>query len=193
MAKEEYTMIFHPSGRRRVTVHKHGTVSIIATKPTVLQQGCKLRGAKLWTTSADDQSKHQSVNKVYILPSIQQTVWYLHGATGFSTKETWVKAINASNFNTWPTLTPSTVRRHFPESDETQTSVTRVRWFNKFLGAAVEWSKNESCARDSNVISAVCENTENKCYMQKQNSQCISNPAGRGITFSIKQVYEHFF
>jgi hypothetical protein len=30
--------------------------------------------------------------------------------------------------------------------------------------------ENESCARDTNVISAVCENTENKCSTQKENS-----------------------
>jgi hypothetical protein len=28
--------------------------------------------------------------------------------------------IKAVNYNTWPTITPETVRRHFPESDETQ-------------------------------------------------------------------------
>ena len=34
--------------------------------------------------------------------------------------ETWIKAIKAGNYNTWPTITPEVVCRHFPESDETQ-------------------------------------------------------------------------
>jgi len=35
-------------------------------------------------------------------------------------EETWIKAIKKGNYNTWPTITPTVVRRHFPESDETQ-------------------------------------------------------------------------
>jgi hypothetical protein len=118
MAEEGYTTIFHP-GEEGVTVHKHGTVSITTTKPPVLQ-GCKKKGAKLWTISADDEQNTEKANKVYDLPSISQTVKYLHAAAGFPTEETWIKAIKAGNYATWPTITPSTVRRHFPESDETQ-------------------------------------------------------------------------
>jgi hypothetical protein len=33
---------------------------------------------------------------------------------------TWIKAIKTGNFNTWPTITLTTVQCHFPESDETQ-------------------------------------------------------------------------
>ena len=62
----------------------------------------------------------ESASKVYDLPSINQTVQYLHAAAGFPTEETWIKAIKAGNFNTWLTLTPSTVQCHFPESNETQ-------------------------------------------------------------------------
>ena len=118
MAEEGYTTIFHP-GEEGVTVHKHGTVTITTTKPPVLQ-GCKKKGAKLWTISADDEQNTEKANKVYDLPSISQTVKYLHAAAGFPTEETWIKAIKAGNYATWPTITPSTVRRHFPESDETQ-------------------------------------------------------------------------
>jgi hypothetical protein len=70
MAEEGYTTIFHP-GEEGVTVHKHGTVSITTTKPPVLQ-GCKKKGAKLWTISADDKPNTESANKVYDLPSISQ-------------------------------------------------------------------------------------------------------------------------
>ena len=52
--------------------------------------------------------------------TIGQTVQYLHAAAGFPTKDTWTKAIKAGNYNTWPTITPTVVRRHFPESDKTQ-------------------------------------------------------------------------
>ncbi len=61
----------------------------------------------------------ERASNVYDLPSINQTVKYLHAAGGFPTKETWLKAINAGNVATWPTINSSIVRRHFPESDET--------------------------------------------------------------------------
>jgi hypothetical protein len=57
---------------------------------------------------------------VYNLSSASQTVQYLHAAAGFLAVETWIKAIKAGNFITWLILTLNTVRRHFPESDETQ-------------------------------------------------------------------------
>ncbi len=45
---------------------------------------------------------------------------YHHASTGFPVTDTWIKAIKAGNYNTWPTITPATVQRHFPESNETQ-------------------------------------------------------------------------
>ena len=118
MSEEGYTTIFHP-GEEGVTIHKSGTVSIATKEPPILQ-GCKPKGAKLWTISADETTKKEQANNVYNLPSISQTVQYLHAAAGFAVEEMWIKAIKAGNYNTWLTLTPSTVQRHFPESDETQ-------------------------------------------------------------------------
>jgi hypothetical protein len=91
------------------------------TKPPILQ-GCKSRGEKLWTVSTKnkmrkERSKEQA-NNAYNLPSISQTVKYLHAAVGFPVKDTWTKAIKAGNFNIWPTITPSTVQQHFPESED---------------------------------------------------------------------------
>jgi hypothetical protein len=51
---------------------------------------------------------------------MDQTIKYLHAATGYPVEETWTKAINAGNYNTWQGLTTETVRKHFSESDETQ-------------------------------------------------------------------------
>jgi len=118
MAEEGYTTIFHP-GEEGVTIHKPGTVEITMTEPPILQ-GCKTQGDKLWTVSADEEPTKEQAQHAYDLPSIGQTVRYLHAAAGFPTEESWIKAIRAGNYNTWPTITPSTVRRHFPESDETQ-------------------------------------------------------------------------
>jgi hypothetical protein len=46
-------------------------------------------------------------------------VRYLHAATGFPTKPTWIRAIQNKQFTSWPGLTVDAVRRHFPDADET--------------------------------------------------------------------------
>jgi hypothetical protein len=55
MSEEGYTTIFHP-GEEGVIIHKPGTVSIATTEPPVLQ-GCKPKGATLWTISAEETMK----------------------------------------------------------------------------------------------------------------------------------------
>jgi hypothetical protein len=62
----------------------------------------------------------EEMNNAYSLPSISQTAKYLHAAAGFQPEETWYKAVKAGNFITWPGLSPEAVRKHFPESYETQ-------------------------------------------------------------------------
>jgi hypothetical protein len=49
-----------------------------------------------------------------------QSIKYLHAAAGYPVEDTWIAAINAGNYNTWPGLSAQAVRCHFPESDETQ-------------------------------------------------------------------------
>jgi hypothetical protein len=94
MAKEGYATVFHP-GEKGVTIHKPGTISITTTEPPIFQ-GCKSKGAKLWTISAEDTKKEQA-NNAYNLPLIRKTVKYLHAAAGFPVKETWIKAIKHGN------------------------------------------------------------------------------------------------
>ncbi len=123
LAKEGYTMVFY-SRETGVAIHKPGTITIATTKPPILQ-GCKSRGAKLWRVSAKNKMRQEWANNIYNLPLICQTVNYLHAAAGFPVKDTWIKAIKAGKFNTWPTITPSMVQQHFPESDKTQKGHTK--------------------------------------------------------------------
>jgi hypothetical protein len=61
------------------------------------------------TISVGNKTKKEQANNAYNLPSINQTVKYLHAAAGFPVEETWIKAIKAGNYNTWPTINPTTV------------------------------------------------------------------------------------
>ncbi len=93
----------------------------MTSEPPVLQ-GRKKKGAKLWTVSAAaTDNKCKKVSNVYDIPSsINQTIKYLHAAAGYPVEDTWVKAINAGNCTTWPGLTATAARKHFPESNEAE-------------------------------------------------------------------------
>jgi hypothetical protein len=108
MAEEGYTTIFHP-GEEGVTIHKPGTLTITMTEPPILQ-GCKPKGAKLWTILIKSEPNTEQANNAYNLPSIGQTVRYHHASAEFPFADTWIKAIKAGNYNTWPTITPATVQ-----------------------------------------------------------------------------------
>ena len=88
-------------------------------------------GAKLWKFALkphekqippkqlDSQETSLTAYSAYDLPSVQALVRYLHAAAGFPVKSTWLKAIKAGNFATWPGLTYSNAAKYYPESSET--------------------------------------------------------------------------
>jgi hypothetical protein len=87
MAEEGYTTIFHP-GEEGVTIHKEGMVTITTLEPLVLE-GYKNNPAKLWKVSTTQNTKnHEEASNVYSLPSIPQSIKYLHAAAGFPVKKT---------------------------------------------------------------------------------------------------------
>jgi hypothetical protein len=116
-----YTTIFHPDpGEGGVSIHGPNTFQITTTTPPILQV-CKSKG--LWTVEIDNTEKvglQQEVKNVYNIPSTKESVHYLHAAAGFPVQETWIDAIKAGKYTTWPGITVKTVNRHFPESEETQ-------------------------------------------------------------------------
>jgi len=120
MAENGYTTIFRP-GDEEVTFHKEGTLTIKMSKPPVLQ-GCKKKGETLWTVSVPQtmMKKREEIPNVHNLPSISQTIKYHHASVGYPVKDTWITGINTGNYATWPVITSTVVRKHFPESDETQ-------------------------------------------------------------------------
>jgi hypothetical protein len=105
MLEEGYTTIFHP-GNEGVTIHKPDTLNITLNKPPVLQ-GCMEEGQKLRTIATSEEE--DEINNVYNLPSTKQSIRYLHAATGFLVKSTWMEAIKAGNYVTWLRLTPEIV------------------------------------------------------------------------------------
>jgi hypothetical protein len=87
------------------------------TDDSILLQGwCEPTGAKLWRFSLlpDDNTFHHIPPPVHCitpaalsatdLPSVGALVHYLHAAAGFPVKSTWLAAIKASNYTSWPGL-----------------------------------------------------------------------------------------
>jgi hypothetical protein len=61
----------------------------------------------------------RQANSVYDLPSMEQGIKWMHAVCGYPVKSTWLKAIKAGNFHGWPLLTPSAVKKYYPETSET--------------------------------------------------------------------------
>eukprot|EP00956_Cyclotella_meneghiniana_P042677 scaffold249030_cov93-Cyclotella_meneghiniana.AAC.1 len=53
------------------------------------------------------------------LPSVGALVHYLHATAGFPVKATWLAAIKAGNYSSWPGLTYANASKYCPSSDET--------------------------------------------------------------------------
>ncbi len=59
-------------------------------------------------------------NAIFDLPDNRQTLQYLHASAGFPVKETFLAAVRAGNYATWPGLMTTLITKHFPDSDKTQ-------------------------------------------------------------------------
>ncbi len=59
-------------------------------------------------------------NAIFDLPNNRQTLQYLHALAGLPVKETFLAAVSAGNYATWPGLTTTLIAKHFPDSDEMQ-------------------------------------------------------------------------
>jgi hypothetical protein len=75
----------------------------------------------LWTVPLDANStkKDESINSVYEISKVYNAIQYLHAAAGSPVPSTFVRAIKAGNFTTWPILNPEHVKNYFEKSEAT--------------------------------------------------------------------------
>jgi hypothetical protein len=59
-------------------------------------------------------------NAIFDLPNTWQSLLYHHASAGFPAKETFLAAVRAGNYATWPGLTNTLILKHFPKLDKTQ-------------------------------------------------------------------------
>jgi hypothetical protein len=67
----------------------------------------------------NNTKQNESINSVYEISKVYDKIQYLHAAAGSPVPSTFVKAIKAGNFTTWPTLTPEHVNKYLEKSEAT--------------------------------------------------------------------------
>jgi hypothetical protein len=57
-------------------------------------------------------------NAIFDLPNTRHSLLYHHALAGFLPKETFLAAVQAENYATWPGLTTKLILKHFTNSDK---------------------------------------------------------------------------
>jgi hypothetical protein len=60
------------------------------------------------------------VNAIFDLPNMRHSHLYYHASVGIPVKETFLDAVWAGNYATWPGLSTTLIAKHFPDLEETQ-------------------------------------------------------------------------
>ena len=82
----------------------------------VLSSAVVLEHIELCNNDRAKPSTVEAIQNIYEIPSIEQTIRYLHAASGLLTKSTWIKSIRNGNYLTWTLITVTNVYKHFPYS-----------------------------------------------------------------------------
>jgi hypothetical protein len=134
LADAGYITVFN---EEEVNVYDGATTKVVPTEQAILT-GWRDKQTGLWhfplkttiknqTTDTSLLSKNDSTMiteeiaaNVHDLPSTEQVIKYLHAAAGFPAKPTWLQAIRAGFYATWPMLNAKSVNKYFHESEEMQ-------------------------------------------------------------------------
>ena len=105
------------------------SVTVFSKDGTIILRGCsEPSGSKMWKLSLRPEyhpavppewSSGPTALNAHDLPSVGALVRYLHAATGFPVKSTWLAAIKAGNYASWPGLTYANSNNYFPVSIDT--------------------------------------------------------------------------
>jgi hypothetical protein len=93
----------------------------VSVQGRIVMHGQRNHSTGLWKVPLDTNStkQNESINSVYEISKVYDMIQYLHAAAGSLVPSTFVKAIKAGNFTTWPTLTPEHVNKYLKKSEAT--------------------------------------------------------------------------
>jgi hypothetical protein len=111
----------------------NGTTTTITTSgdPLIVAPRCNVTG--LWKMELDldyeilgqEHPNHfiagvDVANAIFDLPNTRPSLMYYHASAGFPVKETFMDAVRAKNYATWPGLATTLISKHIPDSKEMQ-------------------------------------------------------------------------
>jgi hypothetical protein len=102
----------------------------ITIEGRILMQGRRSRSTGLWTVPLDNTGissmaqqhrnrKGEMSNHVYEFTKGYYATQYLHAAIFLPVASTFIKAVEAGNFTTWPKLTAHDVKQYLKKSEAT--------------------------------------------------------------------------
>jgi hypothetical protein len=127
MADTDYIAVFV---KKEARIYNAMTTIISARKdPILVSPHCQDTG--LWKLDLDyevldhkypDQfiASVDETNAIFFLPTTWLSLLYHHALAGFPPKETFLAAVRAGSYATWPGLTTTLILKHFPDLDKTQ-------------------------------------------------------------------------
>ncbi len=142
MADTDYIAVFDKTEAR---IYDATTTIVSASKdPHLVTPRCQDMG--LWKLDLDYEVLGQEypeqfitgadeANTIFDLPNIHQSLLYHHALAGSPPKETFLVAVRAGNYTTWPGLTTTLILKHFPNLDEMQKCHMKEQW------KEVQWTK----------------------------------------------------
>jgi hypothetical protein len=106
MCDAGYKVLFD-AGRAQVT---EGNVTV---QGRIVMHGQRDHPTGLWTVPLDKKTtkNNESIHSIYEISKVYDAIQYLHAAAGSPVPSTFIKAIKAGKFTTWPTLTAEHVNK----------------------------------------------------------------------------------
>jgi hypothetical protein len=135
MADADYTAVFN---KKEARIYYATTTIVSASKdPFLIAPRCQDTG--LWKLALDYEvlgSKYpdqfiagvDKANAIFNLPNTRQSLLYHQASVGFPPKETFLAAVQAGNYTTWPGMTTTLIHKHFPDMDKTQKGHMKGQW-----------------------------------------------------------------
>jgi hypothetical protein len=121
--------------------------------------------------------QNEMSNKVYEISKIHDATQYLHAAAFSPVKSTFIKAIDAGNFTTWPNLTAHHVKQYLQKSEATIKGHMNQQRNNTRSAQPKEQSKTSTTVKTEdtevelqitewkNLVYAAVHGTEGHTYM----------------------------
>ena len=107
----------------RVLFDNHKVSVLNNSNRPILTGWREASGSRLWRLPITENPNPQTspspthiATNAYTIPTTKELIAYYHAAAGYPVKSTWLAAIKAGNYATWPGLTTTRVSKHYPDT-----------------------------------------------------------------------------